>query len=173
MLLKRFNYYYSVTGDEGGLLSLSFEFCPTARGGGKPARKQLKELIRDDFSGIEALLDEVLLSGDKNLGFEKLPTLEDSVAASTVGFQYAAKNFSAGRATVAYSLEKIEPRAIVVLKLQLGHHVNLAVFDKVMAFPDLRIGDDAQNTIQQMKAVLAAREQKRTGPMQFLENAKI
>jgi len=173
MLLKRFSYYYSVTGDEGGLFSLSFEFCPTARGGGEPAREQLKKLIRDDFSGIEALLDEVLLSGDKNLGFEKLPTLEDSVAISTVGFQYAGTAISAGRATVAYSLEKIDPRAIVALKLQLGHHVNLAIFDKVMAFPDLRIGDDVQENLQQMKAVLAAREQKRTDPMQFLENSKI
>lgn len=173
MLLKRFRYYYSITSHKGGLFFLSFELYPTVRGGGEPSRTQLKELIRKDFSSIEALLDEVLLDGDKKPEFEKLTTSKDSVLITAAGFQYAAKNFSAGRATVAWRLGKMDRQATVSLKLQLAHHVNLEIFDKVRALPDLRIGDNARENIQKMEAGLAARKQKLTDPMQLLENVKI
>jgi len=178
MLLKRFRYYHSVTGDEGRLFSLSFEFCPTLRDGGEPARKQLKELLRKDFSSIKELLDDALLNDDKKHGFEKLTTSKDSAVIATAGFQYAAKNFTAGRATVAYRLGKMDRQAMdrqatVSLKLQLGHHVDLKILDKVMALPDLHIGDNIWGNIQKMKETLADREQKQSDPTRFLENAKI
>jgi len=173
MLLKRFRYYYSVTGDKDGLFSLSFEFCPTVPGGEKPTREQLKGLIRKDFSKIEALLNEALLGDDKKNEFEKLSTLKDSVVDSTFGFQYAGKNFSAGRATVAYRLGNMDRQATVSLKLQLTHHMNMVIFDEVMKLPDLHIEANAQENIQQMEAALAAREQKQKDPTQFLKDAKI
>jgi len=173
MLLKRFRYYYSVTGDKDGLFSLSFEFCPTVPGGEKPTREQLKGLIGEDFSSIVALLDKELPGDDKKFGFEKLPTLKESVVDSTAGFQYAGKNFSAGSATVAYRLGKMDRQATVSLKLQLTHHVNLEILDKVEALPNLHIEANAQENIQKMKAALDAREKKQKDPIQVLENDNI
>jgi len=173
MLLKRFRYYHSVTGDKDGLFSLSFEFCPTVPGGGEPAREKRKELLREGFSSIEALLDKELLGDDKKLEFEKLPTLKDSVVDSAAGFQYAGKNFSVGRATVAYCVGNMDRQATVSLKLQLAHHMNMAILDKVEALPNLRIEANSQENIQQMKAALATRKKKQNDPAQILENANI
>jgi len=61
--LQDFSYYFSVTGDEGGLFSVEFNFCPGAAPGRRLSSAQEKDAVREDFSAVDALLEKTMPTG--------------------------------------------------------------------------------------------------------------
>jgi len=172
MSLQDFSYYFSVTGDEGGLFSVEFNFCPGAAPGRRLSPAQEKEAVREDFSALDALLEKTMPSGAFGGRMKKTPTLSDSPAGSQVGFIYS-NRLGSHTAKLEYRLHKTNRQApaTVQLKLTLGHRMNLSFFEKIMALPGLQASEEAQSSMRQMRAVLATKDRDHMDPVRFLKES--
>lgn len=171
MWLQDFRYYFSVTGDEGGLFSVEFEFCPAAAPARRLSPEQEKAAVRGEFSALDALLGRALQSGLLRKA-KKEPTLSDSPSGSQVGFVYRQGKSITRTASPKCHLHKTNRQAPATLQLELnlGHKINLSLFEKVMALPDLQVSEKAQHTVRQMRAALETKERDALDPMRFLED---
>lgn len=171
MWLQDFSYYFSVTGDEGGLFSVEFNFCPGAAPGRRLSPAQEKDAVREDFSALDALLEKTMPSGVFGGKTKKTPTLSDSPAGSRVGFIY--RNRLTHTANLEYHLHKTSRQtpATVQLKLRLGHRMNLSFSEKIMALPGLQASEEAQSSVRQMRAVLETKRRGNIDPVGFLRES--
>jgi len=170
MWLQDFQYHFSVTGNEGGLFSVNFEFCPAAAPGRRLSAGQEREAVREEFAALDALLEQSLRGGLFD-NVKKAPTLKDNAHSSQVGFVYRRGQSVTQNARLECRLHKTNRQAPATLQLELnlGHKINLSLFEEVMALPDLQLSEKAQSVVRQMRQALEIKNSGDLDPVKFLE----
>ncbi len=82
IMLSDFHYYFTMTGEEGGLCSFSMEFEPN---GVAASSDEMKEVVRCAIATHTDLLDRILSEMAEG---EKKPTMIDTSHQTSIGYHY-------------------------------------------------------------------------------------
>ena len=82
IMLSDFHYYFAMTGEQGGLYSLSMEFEPS---GVVASSDEMKEVVRYAIATHTDLLDRIL---SEVVEGEKKPTMTDTSHQTSIGYHY-------------------------------------------------------------------------------------
>ncbi len=158
MYLSDFTYYFNTTGTEGGLFSLGFTFRPL-EDNASADHAEMKRVTRENFERLRDVLDDMLLQGER-IRCEREPVFTDSPGSSSGGYQYQGKVLGdklsfkinpSARASVTFELGKFQANQIQIkATFELTHAWNVTAMQTVLALPGIRIGDEAQRSIDDL-----------------------
>jgi len=189
MRLTRFHYYFSMTGQKGGLFSLEMEFSPV------PASDESREAaLKRAFKTMETLLDGELLE-DESFAFGKTPTFTDTSHSTSIGYDY--EGVWRDRSSWLFRrlveplipLSKLDEERFVrlrcslegrraksregeenlSLRLELRHRLNIRVMEHILAMPGLSLSPEARGELDELGRLLS---DYREDPRKLLESWK-
>lgn len=177
IILSHFHYYFTMTGEEGGLFSFSMEFEPN----GTASSDEMKEVVQRAIATHTDLLDRIFSEVVKG---EKKPIMTDTPSNTSIGYHYCGGFTRKGVRNLGDHMqslfgERVEPLGTpsihqqqdakvicemhkndgdftgfkIKIELSMGHALNVCLFHFIEKL-DIAISDSARTDMDELQQTL-------------------
>ena len=147
IMLSDFHYYFTMTGEQGGLYSLSMEFEPS---GVVASSDEMKEVVRYAIATHTDLLDRIL---SEVVEGEKKPTMTDTSHQTSIGYHYCGNLTRKGVRNLGDHLQSLFGERVESLGVAISNDASTAMRQLQKTLQNIETAN-AQGDIDHYKRII-------------------